>query len=95
MYMAGMFNLDKWASDAQYLILDDIEWKWLPAKKQLLGCQYEFELSDKYRRKRTVRFGLPVIYTMNQDNYNQLVVDPIWEWVYANTLIVHIENTMF
>ena len=67
-----MFNLDDWQSDADYLIIDDIEWKYVPAKKALLGAQEQFTMTDKYRKKVTLMWGKPTIYLCNpdQDVYN-------------------------
>jgi len=95
MYFGGLFNLDKWDSRALYAVFDDIEWKYFPAKKQLLGAQWEFELSDKYRRKKTVHYGLPAIYCMNEDNYAQLAIDPMIKWIRANNSIVKIHNKIY
>lgn len=67
MYFCGMFNLDKWDDDAKYMVMDDFEWKYVPNKKQLIGCQAEVELTDKYVRKKTKKWGKPVIYLCNED----------------------------
>lgn len=62
-----MIDLSTWDSEAEYLILDDIEWEYLPNKKPLLFCQKEFVLTDKYRKKKTVKWGKPSIYICNPD----------------------------
>jgi len=95
MFMSGLFNLDEWDESARYLVIDDIDWKWLPAKKQLLGGQSNFNLSDKYRRKRQVVFGLPTIYCMNYDNYEEIAKDPMLPWLNDNCLRCFVENPFF
>jgi hypothetical protein len=95
MYHGGLFSLDNWDTSATYVVIDDIEWKWLPSKKQLLGGQWEFNLTDKYRRKRTVTYGLAAIYCMNEDNYREMTRDPIWEWVEGNCVLHHIDTPLF
>jgi len=95
MYMCGSFNLDDWDDAAQYLVLDDIPWKYLPSKKCFLGGQLEFVLTDKYRKKKTVRFGKPTIYSMNNDNYLEVRNSPEWEWIMGNTVIVTLENKLY
>jgi len=95
MYMHGMFNLENWDDQAKILILDDIDWKFLPAKKQLLGGQSNFVLSDKYRRKRNVTGGHPTIYLMNRDNWNEIEKDPILNWIEGNSVIFFLTNKLY
>lgn len=95
MFMSGMFSLDQWDSGADYLVLDDVDWKWLPSKKQLLGAQKQFTMADKYTRKRTVVWGKPSIYCMNNDNYILMTQDPIWAWVQGNCTLIFLENKLY
>ena len=95
MYMCNMFSLDKWDSDANYLVLDDIEWKFLPHKKQLLGGQKEFTVTDRYKPKRTVQWGKPCIYCINGDQYLEMANDPIWAWLQENCKFVFINNKLY
>lgn len=95
MYMQGGFNLDDWDDNANYLVIDDIPWKYLPSKKSFLGGQYQFVLTDKYRKKRTVLFGLATIYSMNRDNYEEIRNDPMWPWIMDNAEIIFVENQLF
>jgi len=95
MYHGGLFSLDNWSEQVDYAVFDDIPWEWFPAKKQLLGCQWEFNLTDKYRRKRTVRYGLPWIYTMNEDNWEKVEKDPIINWLRLNAVVVNVEHSLF
>lgn len=95
MYMNGQFNVDKWDNKADYLVLDDIDWKFLPNRKQFLGGQYEFELSDKYRSKRTVKWGKPTIYCMNDDNIAEMRKDPMWPWIEGNCITVFIDHRLY
>ena len=94
-----MFSLDNWNDDADYLVLDDINWgekgKFFPAKKMLLGGQREFTLTDKYARKRTVKWGKPCIYCMNNDNYLNMASDPIWAWLQENCTFIFINNKLY
>jgi len=66
-YFNGMFNLEDWNFDAEYLVIDDIEWKFVPAKKALMGAQKVFTMTDKYKKKVTLQWGKPCIYLCNQD----------------------------
>nr|WAE42511.1 MAG: replication associated protein [Cressdnaviricota sp.] len=96
MYFNGAFNLDDWDTDATYIVWDDFDWKWLPYKKQFVGAQRQFVVSDKYRKKRSIMWGKPSIFVWNDDN------DP-WrdfnsrelEWYEANTIRVVLTECLF
>lgn len=62
-----MFALDAWDETADYLILDDIEWQFVPNKKALFFGQKTFWVTDKYRKKIEVNWGKPVIYLCNPE----------------------------
>lgn len=95
MFHSGLFSLDNWSGDVSYAVFDDIQWEFFPSKKQLLGSQYEFNLTDKYRRKRSVIYGKPWIYCMNEDNWDKVLVDPIYNWLMLNAKVVFINNKLF
>jgi hypothetical protein len=95
MYHAGTFNLDNWAWNVNYAVFDDITWDYFPSKKQLLGSQYEFNLTDKYRRKKSVKYGLPWIYSMNWDNWYKVETDPIYSWLIENAVVIKIDFSLF
>lgn len=64
--MCGMFNLDKWDNDAEYLVLDDIGMQYIGGhRKALWGAQKEIVLTDKYRKKRSVKWNKPMIFLGN------------------------------
>lgn len=95
MFHGGLFSLDNWNESTTYAVYDDIPWEWFPSKKQLLGSQYEFNLTDKYRRKRSVKYGLPWIYCMNEDNWTKVQGDPIYNWLKENATIIYVDNSLF
>lgn len=68
MFFRGSFNLSKWDPAAKYLIFDDIPWKFIPAKKQLLTQMGECEVTDKYRPKATVNVTMPAIVCLNEED---------------------------
>jgi len=86
-----MFNLDDWNANAQYMILDDMEFEFIPARKPLFFAQKDFVLTDKYRKKKTVKFGKPVIYLCNNvpdwDKYRDPYLD--------NVIIVQIHDKLY
>lgn len=67
MYFCCMFNLNDWSNSAQYLVIDDFNWEFFPNKKGFWGAQDTFTLTDKYKGKRTVKWGKPMIYICNPD----------------------------
>lgn len=88
MYFNHLFNLDDWRDDALYIIFDDFEWQFIPAKKCFLGAQKMFSISDKYRKKRTVKFGKPCIVLTN-------ILPVLTTWEAANTVTVRLNKQLF
>lgn len=62
-----MTNLDTFDVEAEYGIFDDFDFAFLPNKKCWWGGQEEFTVTDKYRKKKTITWGKPVIYLTNPD----------------------------
>lgn len=91
MYFNGMFDLSMWDDAAEYAVFDDFpEWEKWRYYKQFLGGQYEFVVTDKYCKKRTVRWSKPCILISNvMPNF------PDMEWIRANCFIVNIQASLF
>lgn len=69
MYWCGQFNLDDWDDGAEYAVLDDFGgFKFFPHWKGWLGGQREFVVTDKYRKKKTVKWGKPAIWLCNPED---------------------------
>nr|WAE43016.1 MAG: replication associated protein [Cressdnaviricota sp.] len=94
MYFNGMFNLDDWDNDADYLILDDFDWKFIPSKKGLIGAQNTIVLSDKYRKKQTLIWGKPVIILSNHDGDVYNTCDER-TWLLSNCTYFILHNKLF
>lgn len=95
-YMAGQFNLEKFDPDATYGIFDDIPIDFLKySYKQWLGCQKEFETSDKYKRKRTIVWGKPLIFLCNVLEYEKMKTDLDYDWIIVNCDIVFLLSPLF
>lgn len=67
-YMQGLWSIDKYSDDeGVYGVLDDIPWDSLKFNyKSLLGRQKDVTWTDKYRPKKSVKFGYPVIVCTNE-----------------------------
>ena len=96
MYFNHLFNVDEWNENAHYIIFDDFEFKYMPGRKAFIGAQREFTVTDKYRKKRTVKWGKPCIYLCNpdQDPFNDIsLMDR--DWYNANMFRVEITNKLY
>jgi len=85
MYFNGAFDLSKWDSSVSYAIFDDFEWQFMPFKKCFFGCQKCFVLTDKYKGKRTVEWGKPMIFICNE-----LPNELCSSWYKENTELVQV-----
>lgn len=66
--MCGMFNLNEWDNEAEYLVIDDFDFDFFPGmRKALWGSQKEFTATDKFKRKRRIEWGKPMIWLCNID----------------------------
>lgn len=55
--------------NAEFIVVDDVPWEYFTGKKQFLGGQHEFILTEKYVRKTRIVFGKPCIYVCNEDPF--------------------------
>lgn len=92
MYWCGQKDLSRWDVLGAYLVMDDIEWQFVPDKKQFFGSQKEFTLTDKYKGKKTVKWGKPLIFLCNYDPLEQ----EGWnDWYNQRCLIVELKNKLY
>lgn len=68
MYMNGHYHLDEWDPTADVIVMDDLPLHLLRQRKQWFGCQHEFVTEDKYRVKRKISGGKPLIWVCNEEN---------------------------
>ncbi len=86
-------NLDTWDPSAKYLIIDDIDWKFLPNKKCWLTAMGDMTVTDRYRPKRDICNYKPCIYLTNNDPRDQFEPGESEYWE-ANMEIVILTRTM-
>ena len=77
----------------EYVIFDDIGWKNSALAgegyKAWLGGQAQFDVTDKYCGKNTIKWGKPTIVLSNKDPYIGLEPDEI-DWFEGNCIVIHI-----
>lgn len=105
--MCGMFNLNVWDNEATYLVLDDIDFEYIPNRKALWGSQKEMTLTDKFKHKRSVQWNKPMIVLQNEGwDFRDLTVGgrkseggfrtvAEREWYLENSVIVEIKEPMW
>ena len=95
LYFNGLFNLDDWDEQAEYIIMDDMNIKYLPNYKAWFGAQSQFTLTDKYRKKKTVKWGKPLIWICNdgEDPRKSEVVNR--EWMDENSIFVQVNDKLY
>lgn len=60
-----MFSIDEYDANADFIVMDDVPFQFVPNRKQWWGCQKDFIATDKYRGKRKIPGGQPLIYLGN------------------------------
>lgn len=91
-YWCGQKDLSRWDPLAEYVIMDDMDWQFVPDKKQFFGAQKEFTMTDKYKGKKTVKWGKPFIFLCN---YDPLLQDGWNTWFNERTLVIEINSKLF
>lgn len=95
-YCGGLFNLENLKEDATYGVLDDIPVELFKYQyKQFIGCQKNFTVSDKYKRKQNFKWGKPVIYLCNNKEYEKMETEWDMEWIRGNSEIVILERQLY
>ncbi|KAG1827742.1 hypothetical protein DFJ58DRAFT_738177 [Suillus subalutaceus] len=85
-------NAKKIDETAKYIVLDDIDLDYFPSYKSFFGGQKEFEVTDKYVSKMTVRWGKPCIWLSNEDPRLKKIDRP---WIEANCIFAEVTNPLY
>lgn len=92
-YYNGLFNLDDWDATAKYVIFDDFNIEFFNQYKAWFGAQKRFTVTDKYRKKKTITWGRPMIWIGNDDPRTNDKVDK--EWMDLNSVYCFIHNKLY
>jgi hypothetical protein len=92
--MCNLWNHDNFDPTSDYIVFDDIELKNMGCSyKTWFGAQYQFSVTDKYKKKEAVTWGKPMIYLCNFWSPVHAGVDP--DWINQNTVVVTLDRKMF
>lgn len=65
----------------------------LKSYKCWLGQQKQFYATDKYKGKKLIEWGRPVIYLSNSDPRADKETD--FDWLEGNCIFVHVDTAIF
>lgn len=104
-YFQGQWALDEWDQSVDVIVFDDVKFQYIRNRKQFWGCQKDYIIDDKYRTKRKIGGGIPLIYICNpEDDFDNarreedgrpVLTQAAAGWYEGNTLRVIIQNKMF
>lgn len=88
-----MSELDA-VDNAKYAVFDDMQggFDFFHGYKFWLGGQADFTVTDKYKGKRSIKWGRPSIWLCNNDPSTEKVD---WSWLEGNCVIVELRHTIF
>jgi len=95
MYFSHNINVKLWDNDAKYTVIDDVAYPF-NCWREFLGCQQEFNFTQKYMPIRCLKYGKPTIYLTN-------LPLPQWKdvnatdiaWLEGNCVFVTLQRPLF
>lgn len=77
-YVSTTWDLTAFDSPYDYIVFDDVKFENIKHyAKAFFGCQRDFTVSDKYRKKKRLAAGVPFIYCCNpediSDDFNAFI----------------------
>lgn len=96
-----MYDLDAFRLSAEYVIFDDIAIEFVHAIKCWVGSMGEFVDTDKYRKKRRIKWGPHkcCIILCNEDQASDWRFSQTWKsnqtWFDENVLVVEINRPLY
>lgn len=104
-YFQGDWALDQWDNSVDVCIFDDVTFEFIKGRKQFWGCQKDFIVWDRFRAKRKIAGGIPMVYICNNeddylvartkhDNRPVLNLNEV-DWYNKNTKRVEIIDKMY
>lgn len=81
-----------------YVIFDDVAWDTFKhSAKSFCGCQRDFSVTDKYKRKKRLVGGLPSIVLLNPDaeDYDSWITFYNSDWGRQNIVCIILMASLF
>lgn len=100
-YFRNLYDLDAWDPEADYVVFDDINIDFVHAIKCWVGAMGEFVDTDKYRKKKRIRWGPRkcCIILCNEDSGSDWRYSTVWKqnqtWFDENVLVVEINRPLY
>lgn len=88
-YWNNNTNLKTINPEAQYLVVDDIKFEYFPNWKGWLGCQEEFDQSQKYMAPINIKWGKPCIWCTNYNFATMKVSPEDQKYIEENCVVVY------
>ncbi|KAF8460350.1 hypothetical protein DFH94DRAFT_618626, partial [Russula ochroleuca] len=97
-YLNNSWDITQIDETSNYIVVDDMPFSdphhfknWQP----FLGSQLQFTVTDKYTRKKPIRWGKPCIYLNNQDPLEANLPDWQKQWLQANCIFVNLDHRLY
>ena len=99
-YVANTWNMDQWSSSAAYNLFDDMDpvdkekghtFSWF---KGFFGAQNVLDITDKYRPKRTVTNGKPLVWLSNYELSDSFKNEKDLDYIEKNMVIVRLTRPL-
>lgn len=96
-YVATTWDLAAFDSDFTYVVFDDVPWdNFKHYAKAFFGCQRDFSVSDKYRKKKRISGGVPCIYLVNPEDYSEdMRLFVTGNWGKENIEVIYVYNKLY
>jgi len=96
-YVATTWDLSSFDSRFDYVVFDDVPWdNFKHYAKPFFGCQRDFSVSDKYRKKKRISGGVPCIFLVNPEDYTEDMHKFCKsDWGTQNIVVVTIYNKLY
>jgi len=80
----------------EYAVFDDCKLKYVTNWKGWLGQQKEFITTDKYKGKKLIKWGKPVIWCSNEDPRDEFGLSgQDVEWLNGNCEVIYLEVKLY
>ncbi|KAH9952327.1 hypothetical protein BGW80DRAFT_1196763 [Lactifluus volemus] len=95
-YLGSAWNVEEVIEDKEYIIFDDIPFEMFMNWQAFLGAQDSFTITDKYKRKRTIRnWNKPCIWLNNKNPIDCTPDQWKKDWLMANCVFVNLEHRLY